>query len=187
MKSIAKFILYNLMGWKIEGSYPEDLKKFIIIGAPHTSNYDFIVALLMKIITGVKANFIAKHTLFKPPFGFIFKALGGIPLNRTRSKNTVEAIVDLFKTSDELILALSPEGTRSKTDKWKTGFYHIAMGAGVPIIFNTFDFGDKIYRISKPFYPTGDIEKDFLFFHNYYKDIKGKIPENFNPDFNKNI
>ncbi len=187
MKNIAKFIFYNIMGWKIEGSYPKDIKKFIIIGAPHTSNCDFIIALLMKIITGVKANYIAKHTLFKPPFGFIFKALGGIPLDRTKSSNTVEGIINLFSENDELILALSPEGSRKKTDKWKTGFYHIAQGANVPVIFNTFDFGKKIYRISEPYYLTGDMKKDFLFFHNYYKDAKGKHPEQFTPDFHKNI
>jgi len=187
MKNIAKFIFYNLMRWKIEGSYPEDIMKFIIIGAPHTSNYDFIVALLMKIITGVNAQYIAKHTLFNPPFGFIFKALGGIPLDRSKSKNTVEAIIKMFDNREELIIALSPEGTRSKTDKWKTGFYHIAMGANVPIVFNAFDFGKKVYRISKPYYPTGDIKKDFLFFHNYFKEVKGKYPENFTADFHKSL
>ncbi len=175
------------MGWKIEGSYPNDLKKFIIIGAPHTSNYDFVVALLMKLITGVQANYIAKHTLFKPPFGFIFKALGGIPLDRSKSKNTVDAMIALFNSRDELIIALSPEGTRKHTKKWKTGFYHIAKGANVPIVLNAFDFGKKIYRISKPYQLSGDIKKDFGFFQNYYKDIQGKIPENFNPDFDKEI
>ena len=187
MKKIAKYIFYDLMGWKIEGSYPEDLKKFIIIGAPHTSNYDFIVALFMKIITGVKANFIAKHTLFKPPFGFIFRSLGGIPLNRSKSKNTVDAIVDVFNSKDELILAIAPEGTRSLTEAWKTGFYHIAKGAGVPVVMNAFDFGKKIYRISQPYYLTGDIEKDFQVFQDFYKDVKGKHPEKYTSDFLKNM
>ncbi|MDH3323990.1 MAG: lysophospholipid acyltransferase family protein [Flavobacteriaceae bacterium] len=187
MKKISKFILYNIMGWKIVGDFPKDIKKFIIVGAPHTSNYDFVVALLMKFIVDLDANFIAKHTLFKPPFGFIFKSLGGIPVDRSKSKNLVEAIIDIFNKNDKLILAMSPEGTRKKTVKWKTGFYHIAKGANVPIVFNTFDFGNKRYFISEPYYLTGDMEKDFLYFHNFYKDIKGKFPDQFEINFHKNM
>jgi len=187
MKSISKFILYNIMGWKIVGKYPDDIQKFIIVGAPHTSNWDFMVAVFMKFITGVEANFIAKKSLFDSPFGFVFKALGGVPVDRSKSKNMVQAIIDIFNSRDKFILAMSPEGTRTKVEKWKTGFYHIALGANIPLIFNTFDFGRKRYFISEPYYLTGDQEKDFLYFHNFYKDIKGKFPDQFEPDFHKNI
>jgi len=187
MKYISKFILYTLMGWKIVGTYSKDLKKFIIVGAPHTSNIDFVLGALMKYITGLPINFIGKHSLFKPPYGFIFKALGGTPVNRSKSVNMVQAIIDVFNEKEEFILAISPEGTRKKTEKWKTGFYHIAKGANVPIIFNTFNFEKKQYFISKPYYLTGNMEKDFLYFHNFYKDIKGKYPDQFEINFHKNI
>ncbi|MCK5677918.1 MAG: 1-acyl-sn-glycerol-3-phosphate acyltransferase [Flavobacteriaceae bacterium] len=187
MKYISKFILYTLMGWKIVGSYPKDLKKFIIVGAPHTSNIDFVLGALMKYITGLPINFIGKHSLFKPPFGFIFKALGGTPVDRSKSVNMVQAIINVFNEKEEFILAISPEGTRKKTEKWKTGFYHIAKGANVPIIFNTFNFEKKQYFISKPYYLTGNKEKDFLYFHNFYKDIKGKYPDQFEINFHKYI
>ena len=175
------------MGWKIVGSYPKELKKFIIVGAPHTSNTDFVLGVLMKYITGLPINFIGKQSLFKPPYGFIFKALGGTPVDRTKSANMVEAIIDVFNSNEEFILAISPEGTRKKVDKWKTGFYHIAKGANVPIIFNTFDFGKKEYLISDPYYLTDNMEKDFLFFHNFYKDVKGKHPDQYETNFHKNI
>ncbi len=175
------------MGWKIVGTYPKDLKKFIIIGVPHTSNIDFLLGVFTKFITGVPMNFIGKESLFKPPFGFIFKALGGTPVDRTKRVNMVQAIIDIFNEKSEFVLAISPEGTRKKAKKWKTGFYHIAKGANVPIVFNSFDFGNKHYVISEPYYLTGDLEKDFLYFHNYYKDVKGKYPDQFEPDFHKNI
>ena len=175
------------MGWKIVGSYPKELKKFIIVGAPHTSNTDFVLGALTKYITGLPINFIGKQSLFKPPYGFIFKALGGTPVDRTKSANMVEAIIDVFNSNEEFILAISPEGTRKKVDKWKTGFYHIAKGANVPIIFNTFDFGKKEYLISDPYYLTDNMEKDFLFFHNFYKDVKGKHPDQYETNFHKNI
>jgi len=186
MKYLSRFIFNKLMGWKIVGEYPKDLKKFIIIGAPHTTNMDFVLGALMKFSLGLPINFIGKKSLFKSPYGFIFRALGGIPVDRNKSDNLVQAIVKTISEREEFILAISPEGTRSKVDKWKTGFFYIAKGANVPIVMNAFDFKNKAYRISKPYYLT-DIEKDFTFFHNFYKDIQGKHPENFNPDFYKNI
>ena len=187
MKSISKIIFYKMMGWEIVGELPKDLKKYIIIGAPHTSSMDFVLGALVKFITGLPINYIGKHSLFKPPFGFIFRALGGTPVDRNKSINMVQAIVDIFNKKEEFILALSPEGTRKKMEKWKTGFYNIAKGAKVPIVFNAFDFSEKKYIISKPYHITGNEKEDFLFFHNFYKDIAGKNPELFDPNFHKNI
>ena len=187
MKYISRFIFYNLMNWKIVGNFPKDLKKFIIIGAPHSSNWDFLLGALVKFITGVPINYIGKDTLFKPPHGFLFRKLGGTPVDRSKSTNMVEAIINVFNSKEQFILAISPEGTREKVDKWKTGFYHIAKGANVPIIFNVFNFDKKEYIVSEPYYLTGNMEKDFLFFHNYYKDMKGKFPDQFEPNFHKNI
>ncbi len=166
------------MGWKLVGTFPTNIKKYVIIGAPHTSYLDFLLGVLVRSITGEKINFIGKVSLFKPPFGFVFRSLGGTPVDRSKNNNLVDAIVQIFDSKKEFRLALSPEGTRKKVDKWKTGFYYIAKGANVPIIMFTFDFGNKQVELSKPFYPTNNKEKDFEYFYNFYKDIKGKSPEN---------
>ncbi|WP_299121260.1 1-acyl-sn-glycerol-3-phosphate acyltransferase [uncultured Tenacibaculum sp.] len=176
---ISKFIYTKVLGWKLEGSFPENLKKYVVIGAPHTSWKDFPIAILARNSWGVPINFIAKKSLFKPPFGFIFRWLGGRPVDRTKTSNKVDAIVAVFNKHDEFRLALSPEGTRQKVKSWKTGFYYIAKGANVPIIMFTFDFENKTVRVSEPYYTTDDMDKDFKHFYNYYRNVKGAIPELF--------
>ncbi|MGG8496743.1 lysophospholipid acyltransferase family protein [Tenacibaculum sp. TC6] len=176
---ISKFIYTKILGWKIVGEFPHELKKYVVIGAPHTSWKDFPIAILARNTWGVKINFIGKKSLFKPPFGFIFRWLGGAPVDRSKSNNLVQSIVDIFDEKEEFRLALSPEGTRKKVEQWKTGFYFIAKGAGVPIIMFTLDFGRKQVAISDPYYPTDDMEKDFKVFHDFYKDVKGANPELF--------
>ncbi|RXP45571.1 acyltransferase [Lutibacter sp. HS1-25] len=180
MKTISNFIFHKLFGWKTIGLCPTDIKKYIIIGAPHTHWQDFFLGLALKLTQKVPVNFIAKASLFKPPFGFIFRALGGAPVDRSKSKNLVDAIVAIFNSKEQFILALSPEGTRKRVDTWKTGFYHIAKGANVPIVMMAFDFGNKQIKFSEPYYLTDDKEKDFNFIYDFYRGIKGKIPEDFN-------
>ncbi|MDV7188270.1 1-acyl-sn-glycerol-3-phosphate acyltransferase [Lutibacter sp. TH_r2] len=180
MKTLSKFIFHTLFGWKSVGECPKHIKKYIIIGAPHTHWLDFLLGLAIKFTQKVPANFIGKASLFKPPFGFIFKALGGTPIDRSKSANRVDAIIDVFNKKEQFILALSPEGTRKRVDKWKTGFYHIAKGANVPIVMMTFDFGNKQVKISEPYYLTDNMEVDMKFIHNFYKGVKGKVPEDFN-------
>ena len=187
MRRISKFILFNLLGWKVPNDFPSDLDKYIIIAAPHTSNWDFPIAVMYKFAKGIDIKFIGKHTLFKPPFGFIFRAMGGIRVNRSTSKNMVQSIVDIFNEKDKFIFALSPEGTRKKVSKWKTGFYHVAKGANVPIVMATLDFENKQIVINDPYYVTGDQKVDFKYFHNYFKDVKGKNPDQFDPNFHLNI
>ena len=187
MRSISKFILFNLLGWKVPNDFPSGIDKYIIIAAPHTSNWDFPIAVLYKFAKGIDIKFIGKHTLFKPPFGFLFRAMGGIPVNRSTSKNMVQSIVDIFNERDKFIFALSPEGTRKKVSKWKTGFYHVAKGANVPIVMATLDFENKQIVINEPYYVTGDQKVDFEYFHNYFKDVKGRNPDQFDPDFHLNI
>ena len=187
MQSICKFILFNILGWKVPYDFPSHIDKYIIIAAPHTSNWDFPIAVLSKFAKGKDINFIGKHTLFKPPFGFIFRALGGTPVNRSKSKNMVQSIIDIFNEKDKFIFAISPEGTRKKVSKWKTGFYHVAKGANVPIVMATLDFENKEILIKEPYYVTGNQKVDFEYFHNYFKDVKGKNPEQFDPDFHLNI
>ncbi|MFK5959067.1 MAG: 1-acyl-sn-glycerol-3-phosphate acyltransferase [Lutibacter sp.] len=178
MKYFSRFILYTILGWKTVGEFQKDLKKCVIIGAPHTHWLDFPLGIAIKFAEEVPANYIGKAALFKPPFGFIFRWLGGTPIDRNTSTNKVDAIVEVFNNNEKFILALSPEGTRKKVEKWKTGFYYIAKGANVPIVMITFNFKDKEVKVSKPYYLTDNKEKDFNFFHEYYKDVIGKIPEN---------
>ncbi len=179
MKGFWKFIFFTLMGWKYEGMFPSELKKYVVIAAPHTSWLDFPIAILARNASGEKINFIGKNSLFKGPFGWMFKALGGAPVDRSKSNNLVDAIVDIFNSREQFRLGLSPEGTRKKVEKWKTGFYYIAKGAEVPIVMATLDFGNKRIKISEPFYPTEDREKDFEYFHSFYEGVQGKHPELF--------
>ena len=177
MKTFSKFIFTNIFGWKVVGEFPKDTKKYVVIGAPHTSYWDFVLGMFVRSIKSERINFIGKASLFKPPFGFVFKWLGGTPVDRSKSNNLVDAIVQVFDSREYFRLALSPEGTRKKVDKWKTGFYYIAKGAKVPIIMFTFDFGKKQVLLSKPFYPTDSIEVDFKVIKDFYKGVKGKYPE----------
>jgi len=187
MQSISRFILYKIMGWKVVNGFPKDLKKYLVIAAPHTSNWDFPIAILARFSEGVMINFIGKKSLFKAPFGFFFRVLGGRPVDRSKSKNVVQSIIEIYESSDSFRFALSPEGTRKKVSTWKTGFYHVAKGAKVPIVMATLDFGKKEVLVNKPYYLTDDMQADFNYFHEFFKDVKGKNPEQFDPDFNLNL
>ncbi len=178
MKRFSAFIYYKILGWKYYGSFNGDqVKKCIVIAVPHTSWHDFYIGLLIRQLERVKISFLAKKELFKWPIGWYLKKVGGIPLDRTPGQNKVEAIAKLFEERDELRLTVAPEGTRKKVNEWKTGFYHIAKAAKVPIIMITFDFGRKQNVISKPFYPTDNIEEDLNFMYSFFKGVKGKIPK----------
>jgi 1-acyl-sn-glycerol-3-phosphate acyltransferase len=176
---LSKFIFTKLMGWKLVNNFPKDLKKYVVIAAPHTSWQDFPIGILARNTSGVKINFIGKASLFKGPFGFFFKGLGGTPVDRSTSNNLVDAIINIFDEKEEFRLALSPEGTRKKVDQWKTGFYHIAKGAKVPIVMATLDFGKKQVKISEPFYTTDDKDKDFEHFYSFFDSDMAKVPEQF--------
>lgn len=181
---VSKFIYTTILGWKFDGEFPKDLKKYVLIGAPHTSWKDFFIGLLAKNITKTTFNFVGKKSLFKPPFGFIFRILGGVPVDRSKSVNLVDSIINIFNEKDEFKFAISPEGTRKYVEKWKTGFYYIAKGANVPIVMFGFDFENKQVKLSKPFYLTDNLDADFNHFYDFFKDIKGAKPELFN---NKSI
>ena len=177
MRFISTFILKSVLGWKIIGDFPNHLMKYVIIAAPHTHWMDFPLGLLVKWAQGVPANYIGKASLFKPPFGFIFRWLGGTPVHRDQRTNLVQAIIDIFNSRDQFILGISPEGTRKKVTKWKTGFYYIAKGAEIPIVMATLNFKDKEIKISEPFFPTEDKEADFNQIRSYFDGVIGKIPE----------
>ncbi len=181
MQRLAKWIYFRLLGWKVVGNTTmskDSIKKAVIIAAPHTSNYDFFLALLLRQVVGIKSNFVGKKELFIWPFGYYFRSIGGAALDRTPGQNKVQAIAKLFDTRDEFRLAISPEGTRKKVEKWKTGFYYIAKTANVPIIMFTFDFEKKQNLVSEPFYPTDDMDADFKYMHGFFEGVKGRIFKN---------
>lgn len=180
MQWLAKFIYFKILGWQIFGNTSfskESIKKAIIIAAPHTSWHDFYIGILLRAAIGVKTNFIGKKELFVFPLGWFFRVLGGAPINRHSNENKVDAIAKLFGEYDEFRMTLAPEGTRKKVESWRTGFYYIAKQANVPIIMFTLDFKNKQNKISEPFYPTDDVDADFEYMYNFYKGVKGKIPE----------
>lgn len=174
MKGISKFILHTLLGWKIENDFPRNIKKYVIIAAPHTSWLDFPIAILTRMSLGIMIHFVGKKSLFKPPFGFIFRKLGGSPVDRSQKNNSVNAIINIFNSKTEFRLALSPEGTRKKVTQWKTGFYYIAKGAKVPVVMTALDYENKRVTISKPYYLTEEKDKDFEVFYVFFKNIRGK-------------
>ena len=180
MQWLAKFIYFKILGWKVVGNTDfskDEIKKAVIIAAPHTSWHDFYIGVLLRAVLNVKTNFVGKKELFVFPLGWLFRLLGGAPIDRHTKENKVSAIAKLFSEKDEFRMTMSPEGTRKKVEKWRTGFYYIAKEAKVPIIMFTLDFENKQNKISEPFYPTDNVEKDFEFMHAFYKDVKGKIPE----------
>ncbi|AXT55556.1 1-acyl-sn-glycerol-3-phosphate acyltransferase [Aquimarina sp. MMG015] len=184
MTRLASFIFYKIMRWKMIGDFSSDtIKKCVVIAVPHTSWHDFYLGLLIRKVNRVKISFMGKKELFKWPFGWYFRKVGGIALDRTPGQNKVEAIAKEFEKRDELRLTLAPEGTRKKVSTWKTGFYYIAIAAEVPIIMVAFDFGKKRVVISDPFYPTNNLDKDLQFMYAFFKDVKGKVPEySFEPE-----
>ena len=175
---LSKFIYYKLLGWKIVGNTnfsKDSIKKAVIIAVPHTSWHDFYIGILLRKVVNIRVNFIGKKELFRWPFGYYFKAIGGRPIDRTPGQNKVQNIVKLFENEQEFRLALAPEGTRKKVEEWKTGFYYIAKAAKVPIIMFSLDFKNKQNKISEPFYPTDDKEADFKFMKSFYEGVEGKV------------
>ncbi len=177
MQAIAKFIYFKILGWTVVGEFPADLDKCVIIVVPHTSWVDFFLGLLIRKVWNEEINYIGKKSLFKPPFGFIFRWTGGAPIDRTKTNDTVSATVAVFKERKKFRLTIAPEGTRKKVTKWKTGFYYIAKAAEVPIVMVAFDFGKKQVKISEPTYPTDDIKADFEKYEAFYAGVVGKVPE----------
>lgn len=170
--------MMTLTGWRFEGSLPDE-PKFVLIVAPHTSNWDFLVGLWAYFAIGFKISFFGKHTIFKWPLGPFMRWLGGIPVVRTERRDRVSETVAAFNSTDKLLLVVAPEGTRKYVPEWRTGFYFVADGAKVPIVPVAFDFQTKIISIAAPFWTTGDREADFAKLKDYYRGVKGKHPENF--------
>ncbi|MGB0496401.1 MAG: lysophospholipid acyltransferase family protein [Kangiellaceae bacterium] len=171
MAKLANMIL-KLFGWKLIGELPS-INKFVVIIAPHTSNWDFFVFILVKFACKVKVSFIGKHTIFIGPIGWVLRKLGGIPVKRSSSNNVVTAIVHEFSQREQMIFALSPEGTRSYLDHWKSGFYHIAKEANVPVVTAFLDVKTKNIGWGPIFYLTDDKHEDLKLIGSFYQDKIG--------------
>ena len=176
MHVLAKFIYFKLLGWKTVGEFPR-INKCVVAVVPHTSWMDFFLGLLIRRVINQDINFIGKKSLFNSPFGWYFKWMGGAPIDRSKSSDTVTAIANIFNEKEVFRLALSPEGTRKKVDKWKTGFYYIAKAANVPIVLVAFDYGNKQIKISEPQIPSENMNEDFKTYIGFFKGVVGKIPE----------
>lgn len=165
----------RLTGWRVEGKLP-DLPKFVLIGAPHTSNFDFL--LFLGVIFSLRANvkFMGKAELFRPPYGWFFYYCGGIPVDRKKSTGLVEQMVKACNDSDKFILTIAPEGTRHQVAEWKRGFYHIAKSAGIPIVLAVVDGKHKKVRIGHVFHPTDDAEADMKAIQGYFSGVIGVNP-----------
>ena len=178
-RQIASFLLW-LGGWKLIGKPEPQMQKCIFIEAPHTSNWDFVWGCLGLWKLKVKPNFLIKKEMFVFPLGGILKALGGMPVDRGKSSNMVDQVVEMFNQKDRFSLVITPEGTRKLTPHWKKGFYYIATKANVPIYLAYLNYDKKEGGAGKIFYPTGDYEKDMMEIEEFYKDKIAKFPENFN-------
>lgn len=165
--------MLRVLDFRVEGDLP-NLPKFVIIAAPHTSNWDFPVGMSAKLALGLGAVWIGKHTIFRRPFDTILRALGGIPVDRSASSDVVGQIVAEFARRPQMVFAVAPEGTRKKVERWKTGFYRIARGANVPIVPVALDFGNRAIRIMPAFTTTGDADADIAELRRRFEGVRGK-------------
>lgn len=172
----------KLFGWTVEYTVP-DVDKAIICVAPHTSNWDFVLGELAIRSVGRTAGFLMKSSWFVFPIGGILKAMGGIPVHRNKKKGSlVDAMIEKFRTTPKLTVAIAPEGTRKRVTKWRTGFLRMAYEANVPIMLGAIDAPTKRIVVTEEFHATGDIEADMAAIKHYYRGFRGVIPDNFSAD-----
>jgi 1-acyl-sn-glycerol-3-phosphate acyltransferase len=165
----------RLSGWRTH-VIPPDTSRYVMIAAPHTSNWDFVLALLFMTAENIPIRIMGKDSLFRGPMGFLMRSIDALPVNRRESTNLVDQIVAKFDQYDQLIVGISPEGTRKKTSRWRTGFYYIALKARVPVVMAYLDYGNKICGLGPSMMPTGDIQADFKIIQDFYSGIVGKYP-----------
>ena len=179
-RALGKLVL-ALSGWKIAGQLPER-EKYVLIAAPHTSNWDLVYMLAIAFVLDMKINWMGKDSLFKPPFGFILSWLGGVAIDRSKTNNVVQAMADEFTKRDRLILAVPPSGTRGRRDHWKSGFYHIAKTAQVPIVMGYLDYETKTGGFGpNHLVPGDDLTADMDQIRAFYAQQSGKFPDKVSP------
>ncbi|PTQ88432.1 1-acyl-sn-glycerol-3-phosphate acyltransferase [Agitococcus lubricus] len=188
---LAKFIAkgtFAFTGWTFKNQLPADIKQCVMIAAPHTSNWDALYTRTAFVLMGIPVKITIKDSYMRFPYGPFVRYLGGIGINRRPKKageereSMVQLMADLFKTHPDLVMLVTPEGTRSLRTKWKTGFYHIAVTAKVPIALGYLDYNKKEAGVGKVVYPSGNMHKDMHEIMAFYKHIAGKHPENFSVD-----
>ena len=179
LQVIAKAIL-KIGGWQIVGTHPT-VPKAVVVAAPHTSNWDGFWGLVCRVALDVEIHFFAKESLFWFPLNILLRSLGGIPLDRQRAGSAVEQAVEMFRKNDSYYFGLAPEGTRSRADHWKSGFYRIARSADVPVVLGFLDYGKRRIGIGPTLELSGDWEKDLAYCREFYKDIEGRWPEKAGP------
>ncbi|MFD2230935.1 lysophospholipid acyltransferase family protein [Alkalimarinus sediminis] len=172
----VSWLFLKLIGWKLEGRPPTE-PKYVLIAVPHTSNWDFPITLAMAFIFNFEIFWMGKDSLFKGWKGPVMRWMGGIAIDRSSSNNVVEQTIEAFNNNDRLVVTIPPEGTRSKVDKWKTGFYYIAVGAKVPIGLGYLDYKRKVGGFKPTYYPTGDADKDIAEMRKVYTGIAGKFSD----------
>ena len=170
--------LLAITGWKPKGARPVP-DRFVLIAAPHTSNWDFPLLLMFAAYFDLKIRWMGKQSLFRPPHGWVLRSIGGIPIVRKRRENVVASMVRAFETGAPLALVVPAEGTRSHAEYWKSGFYHIARNAGVPVVMSYLDYGTRSAGFSEGFDPTGDVRKDMDRIRAFYEGHEGRFPEKF--------
>ena len=175
LRGIGRLYL-RLIGWRVEGRFP-DVSKAVVIAAPHTSNWDMPLMLAIAYGVGVRPAWLGKRELFRGPFGWVMRWLGGLPVDRAVRQNLVQQAVDGFALADQLHLVIPPSGTRSGATHWKSGFYHIASGAGVPIVCAFLDYRRKVGGIGPVLAPSGNVAADMVPIRAFYADVTGKFPE----------
>lgn len=177
-KQFYRWLLYKKMGWKktITVDHPD---KYIICMAPHTSNWDFLIGQFYACAEGMRSNFLMKKEWFFWPLGPIFRSMGGIPVFRTKKTSMTDNLADAALRADTFRLCITPEGTRSPNPDWKKGFYFIALKAQIPILLYALDYEKKEIVCTKSLVPSGNVDKEMMEIQTYYKDFKGKHPENF--------
>jgi|JI10StandDraft_1071094.scaffolds.fasta_scaffold56136_3 1-acyl-sn-glycerol-3-phosphate acyltransferase len=168
----------QLSGWKVRGNFPA-LDKAVLVAAPHTSNWDGINMLATAGYYRVKLKWMGKKSLTTGPFGGLIKWLGCVPIDRSAANDVVRVMADAFAATPRMILAIPPEGTRSATREWKTGFYHIARAANVPLILSVLDYGTKTISLAAIITPSGDYDPDLAIIQSYYANARGKHADKF--------
>ena len=175
LRKIGRFGI-NISGWTIKGQVPDE-ERIVIIAAPHTSNWDFILAMLTIFGLNIKLRWLGKHSIFKPGFKKFFEWLGGIPVYRDNPSTLIKNVVDIVKKEKSIVIAMTPEGTRKKVKRWKTGFLRIAKQTQSKILLISIDAPTKSIEIGKIFNPTGDSEEDLEFIQKYYSSFRGINPQ----------
>ena len=174
--ALGRFMM-GITGWRVEGTVP-DIRKVVLIVAPHTSNWDFLTGLWVKLALRLGGRFVGKHTLFRGPLGALMRWLGGVPVDRSAAGGFVAEAVRTLREAGQMVLVIAPEGTRKRVP-WKSGFYRIAVAAGVPILPTGFDYMRKVVFFAPPFTPTGDYEKDVAALRSLFRPEMARIPANY--------